>query len=327
MNRNKLVLELIENRKASFKKNYGRYYPDSEGNASFFLDKKRRLYKKIKQDKWLIMDDYLVSFSDWYIAYSQYARMQLDDKKLQKNAFCQSAWCSYKAMKVKTETARIRGIKKGPNTGFLPWQVLSWYGNLLLAGWQVEADEIMNLVLASKIGSPGIILDGGSTLDTFVFFLMELYCLWQGKTFRRGDFRHTAIYRKEFGDDVVFIYDPMLENWSTTDSKLLDNLVTQMCDYHVSRTVEQPKGIPKDEEDYYEFNRNAAHQLYPFEVLVWLKIRELAGLKNPSEFFHPLMNQPLAEPITDAPLKKPIEHEETNQILSLVLKHFPDAQL
>jgi hypothetical protein len=45
--------------------------------------------------------------------------------------------------------------------------------------------------------------------------------------------------------------------------------------------------------------------LFPHEILTFLRLREWAGLPNPSSFEHPLMNQPLAKLPEPVPLPQP----------------------
>lgn len=325
MNRNEEVLALIAKQKKFYKKNLGSNFPDDDGASKLWDMIQRRLQKRIDRGDIIMLDGTLRDFSNWYLGYSQYAWAKQGDKVLQQRCFAYSNWCAYHAVKVMSAMGKIRGQINAP---FSSGEVLLWWANCLLSGWAEEADTIMVLALQSTNDSDnqGIMGEGGNSLEAFPFFLMELYCLWQNRPFERKDFSHTAVYAHVFDYAVPFVYDEVLLHWNTRDLSQVDSLVTVMADYHVSRTVEQTEETPEEEEMDYEFS-DIYYRFYPFEILAWLKIRALVGLDNPHSFSHPLMNQPLAEAITDTPLSRPTDHKETQQILALVKQNYPNAQL
>ncbi len=321
MDRNKHVMQLIKKQSDFYKENVGWLFPSKTKESELWQETKEELEEMLEEDDPVLADINLMDFSDWYLRYSQYVWVEVIDKKLQKKAFSHGSWCGYKSIKVRAEVGRI---KKQINISFSSGKLLYCWSNLLLSGWYEEAAEVMKLALASTKDSDdhGIMGEGGYSLDAFSFFLMELYCLWQKKSFYRNNFRHPLIAHP----DTPFIYDEVLINWGTKDLQQVDDLVSIMADYHLSRTTEQDEDTDEEDEDHFEFS-DSDYRLYPFEILAWLKIRSLSGLPNPDQYTHPLMNQPLAEPITDTPLPRPTNHKETNQILDLVCKHYPTARL
>jgi hypothetical protein len=68
---------------------------------------------------------------------------------------------------------------------------------------------------------------------------------------------------------------------------------------------------------------------FPYEVLVWLKLREKAGLKNPKNFSHPLMNTPIAKMFLSLkePLPKPSELPFAKELLEKLKEKCPDVEI
>jgi len=93
-------------------------------------------------------------------------------------------------------------------------------------------------------------------------------------------------------------YAQVLADWRTEDLAKVHDWVCQMAEYHV---VESDDSVP---DAVNEFDDTDA-QLFPYEILAYLRLREWNGLKNPDRFDHPLMNQPLAWLPEPVPLAQP----------------------
>ncbi len=321
MERSQFVLDLVSKKDSFYREKSDWIFSDEQNQSGLWESFTWLLDNMYTQDDPTLSDTILLRFAGWYLHYAQYAWARLGDKALQKKSFADAGWCAYQSIRVLVEVGRIRGRI---NLGFSSGDMMHWWTNLLLSGWYEEADEIMQYTLASTNDSDnqGVMGEGGNSLDTSSFFLMELYCLWKKKPFDRDDFDHPL----DNGLDTPFIYDEVLPHWNTKDLQQVDDLVSVMADYHLTRTIEQDEDTDEEDQDHFEFS-HPHHWLYPFEILAWLKVRSMSGLSNPDQYTHPLMNQPLAEPITDAPLPRPTNHKETNQILDLVCKHYPTARL
>lgn len=111
------------------------------------------------------------------------------------------------------------------------------------------------------------------------------------------------------------LYTSILDKWDTTDLDEVDSFVTLLCNNHLAISLEyQPK--PKDNEPFFYFVGGGIQesppeflslpfiQIAPYEVLAWLKMRELKGLENPKEYLHPLMNTKVAKMFSG--IKKPL---------------------
>jgi hypothetical protein len=93
-------------------------------------------------------------------------------------------------------------------------------------------------------------------------------------------------------------YAQVLADWRTNDTAKVKRWVEEMAEFHLRQT-----GTP-DPYGKQEFDHTDA-QLLPYEILAFLRLREWSNLPNPTEFDHPLMNQPLAYLPKDVPLPRP----------------------
>ncbi len=310
MSSNKQVLALIREMKKYYIEEKGWLYPDDTGKCGVWDMLQDDIQGVMENpEKYYMIDDYLKALSEWYLDYSQYACVHLNDPVLQKTAFAQSAWCGYQAAKVKGEFNRFRN-PLGMSSG----EVLLFWSNCILVGWFDEAIDIGERCL-KPAEKGGWLIRNGHAFDTASFFLLELHCLWQGIAFDKKAYSHPLFH------DIPFIYTDILKHWNTPDIDRVNDYINQMADYHLTQTEEE-----KDpDEDYFEFN-NTYNQLYPYEIMAWLKLREHLGIANPTQFIHPLMNQPLAKFIPGTPLEKP-DMEQVNALLAIVRNALPEAEI
>lgn len=87
------------------------------------------------------------------------------------------------------------------------------------------------------------------------------------------------------------VWDKALQNWRSKDMIFIDQLVSEMVDYHLSNT--QPIAVEGDEL-HVDFE-SKCFWIYPIEILALLRLREMHGLSNP-HLSHPLFSTtPLAK--------------------------------
>ena len=143
--------------------------------------------------------------------------------------------------------------------------------------------------------------DGFPTL-AFLFFLLAD---WYGVSVDRS---------AEIFADPAKMPDSLtaLKEWRTPDLDRLDALVSAMADFHIRNS--QGSLCPYVWEDF------DGDSSFPYEILAWLRIREWAGLENPTHFSHPLMQgvqavlPPRGLPRPEMPLLKAVMdkfHDET----------------
>jgi hypothetical protein len=88
---------------------------------------------------------------------------------------------------------------------------------------------------------------------------------------------------KHLEEDIPLPYARVLAQWNETNEKVIEQLVFLMCDTHME--LSQPGSIYS----------GCVDQLFPYEILAWLALRQQHGLENPEIFEHPLMNTPMVE--------------------------------
>ncbi len=115
----------------------------------------------------------------------------------------------------------------------------------------------------------------------------------------------------------------MLKQWDTQDPTEIDRLVYLLAEHHLEQTRSA-----KSNTEYYPFE-NPDNWLYPYEILSWLRIRELKGLENPKTFTHPLMNTEIAQFFLtlDIPLKKPKEVPYARELLERLQAICPEVEI
>ncbi|MEL6750328.1 MAG: hypothetical protein AAFO09_08630, partial [Pseudomonadota bacterium] len=189
MDREKTVLQLIKEHNEYYDLSVGGNYPDQQGKATLWNHFEEMLQQMLKEDDPTLADDQLQNLAEWYLNYAQYAWARSGDKDLQNRAFAYGSWCAYQAIQVCAEVGRI---EETVVPIFESGELMFWWSNLLLCGWEEETEQIMQLALDSNNDSDdkGIMGEGGYSLDTASFFLMELYCLWREESFNRNDFDH-----------------------------------------------------------------------------------------------------------------------------------------
>jgi hypothetical protein len=112
-------------------------------------------------------------------------------------------------------------------------------------------------------------------------------------------------------------YAEVLADWKTPDLSKVHNWVCVMADFHVQET----RNTAHDQID--EFDAEDT-MLFPYEILCWLRLREWAGLENPENFDHPLMQQPLAKLPAPVPLPIP-ETPLLDQVIAKFKLEYPNS--
>jgi hypothetical protein len=87
-------------------------------------------------------------------------------------------------------------------------------------------------------------------------------------------------------EDWMPAYYAALADWRSPDLTRIQDIVQAMCDFHIRNTRKNltPFVWLAFETDF----------IFPFEVLLLLRLREWIGLSNPTHYDHPMMNNPLA---------------------------------
>jgi len=181
----------------------------------------------------------------------------------------------------------------GKNGSILQDSAAMYFSMVVIAGWENSAkklgrvliDGLNTSLLDLQITAP----HKAGTLYRHFWFVMHLY---------EKAFDCPIDVKKYSYPDDMNPYQPVLNDWKTTDLKKVSQWVDAMADFHLQET----QNTAHDEID--EFDKES-QMLFPYEILCWLRLREWQGLSNPASFNHPLMQQPLALMPTSSPLPIP----------------------
>lgn len=177
--------------------------------------------------------------------------------------------------------------------------------NILCNKW--ENTKEMGRLLIDSLNAENCIIGRGLPTATRSWFLLDLFSFVSKIEIDKK----RAIAPKN--DKYEPFYD-VLQDWDTDDENLIDKHITILCEYHLIYAASEIDYANREER-----MRNfeiPCFQIFPYEILAWLKLREQHGLKNPTEFSHDLMNtkivkvflelgSPLDE-VEDLPFKKEV---------------------
>lgn len=197
---------------------------------------------------------------------------------------------------------------------------------LLLTG-NVKAFENIGNHLIDSLNGKSCIIKKGYQKSTISWFILKLYSLYADKEITL----HTLLQPKD-----TFPYDEVFKHWDTDNVNDVTKFVELLCDEHIAQAkldyaihYKEQYSDNDDERDpfgmtYKELFLVSLYQL-PFEILTWLRLRELKGLHNPTSFSHPLMNTPLARMFLElkTPLPKPSELPYAKELLAKLKEACP----
>jgi len=185
-----------------------------------------------------------------------------------------------------------------------------------------STNNIMDIgdILIDSVNAENCIINRGEYQAYGAWFIIELYSYYSGKEINK----RRALYPKK-GHNAP--YDMILKEWDTEDKEQVDTYITLLCNKYLESAI-----IPmtEDNEEEKRFQLEIPHlQLFPYEILSWLKLRELKGIKNPKTFTHPLMNTPIAKIFLDIkePLPKPKELPYAKELLEKLKEKCPDMEV
>jgi hypothetical protein len=198
-------------------------------------------------------------------------------------------------------------------------------GGLFLANhiinndWQ-STEETLDAYIASINGNSTII-GYGHPEHQEAWFILDLSAKVFGKTYD-----NTRAYLAEEYE----LFEEVLKVWDSEDTKTMLILVEKLCERHllINRIALQDR-YDKEEDGEGVMYVNVHNFIFPYEILAWLKLREKAGLKNATEFSHPLMNTTIAKMFLDIkePLPKPRELPFAKELLEKLKEQCPDVEI
>lgn len=130
----------------------------------------------------------------------------------------------------------------------------------LLLGWEEIAIKYGNVLIAMLYGKQ---YNGWNAAYKHVWFMLELFCKWQGIELDKS--------RLNFPADLG-LYSKALEHWDTKDLNLLTQLVDELSIFHIEQS---------DEDEYKDRTPDFASSdyfVFAIEIVLWLNIRTRLGL-------------------------------------------------
>ena len=166
------------------------------------------------------------------------------------------------------------------------------------------------MALVKSIEGKSCLIRRGTSDAMQAWFSMELVSHY----FQRPLETEQAYYPVKFSH-----YTNVLNEWDTLDLQKVDNHISLLAELHISTYV--------NDED--TFILVPFLKIFPYEILTWLKLRELKGLKNPKTFTHPLMNTPIAKMFLNIkePLLYPQELPYAKELLEKLKEQCPDVEI
>lgn len=200
----------------------------------------------------------------------------------------------------------------GKNGSVLENNAVQYFSLAVLAGQKEVAGRIGHALVR---GLDTSLLDlrhtdrheAGKTYRHF-WFLMHLY---EQASNDRFDIKNYS-----YPDDMS-PYAEVLTDWKTLDLDKVHKWVNAMADFHAQHTRNTAHDVIEEFDSEYVM-------LFPYEILCWLRLREWAGLENPEQFDHPLMQQPLARLPAPVPLPVP-DTPLLDKVIAKFRQEFPDS--
>ena len=192
----------------------------------------------------------------------------------------------------------------GNPPGLLFNNIMYWLANNLISLRYNEARQLTGIVIK---GLKTSFLEGGLNFKPTAWFILEL-C---NRNYSLNEDLTVFNYPTDMG-----VYKEVLTHWNTIDIVQVDNIVSKMCEFHLSSasfgTVNNVANI--------QFDR-AAEFVYAYEVLTWLSIRQMNRLPNPSQFQHPMMQEKLNQLPNEA--QKSFDENRFQKVMQQLKVKFP----
>jgi hypothetical protein len=201
-------------------------------------------------------------------------------------------------------------------------KAVAMFSTLILSQQWEKADQAMGHLIASLNGEECIIKNGN--VKNIVSWFVVLLC--------------AEIENKKLTINKVFIpknlkpYDEVVGHWNTEDMGLVDKLTYVLSESHIDNalmSIKLQEEAEDNDEKFFPELFSPTLFTFPYEILIWLLIRKKNGLKNPTEFSHPLMNTSLCRSLLA--LEKPFVSANplpfANELLTKLKDKIPDIDL
>lgn len=253
-----------------------------------------------------------------HFEYSVYAKLHLNDEELAKKHLSLATEYGYVCLEYGSQSC---GCFESKNPFIIMNKAIFMMSNLLLTH-QTERFHSIGNHLIDSLNGQSCIIKKGYQKSTISWFVLKLYSLYTDKEITL----HKLLQPKD-----TFSYDEVLKHWDTDNLNDVTKFVELLCDEHIAQAKLDYAIHVEEEFDSLKYRELFIVGLYllPYEILSWLRIRELKGLPNPTEFSHPLMNTPLAEMFLElkTPLDKPKELPYAKELLAKLKEACPQIKV
>ena len=190
----------------------------------------------------------------------------------------------------------------------------------------IKEDEAFNTSVENLIDSlngENCFIKKGYNKATTSWFVLKLYSLYSKK-----EITLHRLLQPKLEESFLIV----LEDWNSEDVDDVAMYIDILCNLHLLQAEHDLADADSDDAvnnlRYRELYLPAMYA-FPYEILTWLKLREKAGLKNPTEFSHPLMNTPIAKMFLDIkePLPKPTELPFAKELLKKLQEKCPNVEI
>lgn len=251
-----------------FNKNINEYYVDKKPLAGY-LALKYLLGNELEYSTFFVYNPDLQGYRD--------------------KALAQAARCMYHCVVLGESLSYMY-----PTPRFIDWGDANQYlAVVMLVGWEDKAKEMallyeksMQTYASDTTTQPDGIVDGGRDDYSGAWFIFELARKYWSLTIDP----EKVHYPENFGP-----YQAVLAQWDTHNVTQVEQWVSVLCDRHMEQAVD------------YESDQNGEFvgqntEMFPYEILFWLRLRSCLGLPNPARYSHPFMSVPEATvPLVDWP--------------------------
>jgi hypothetical protein len=173
------------------------------------------------------------------------------------------------------------------NPFFIQNKAVFHMSNLLLTN-NVSAFQIIGDKLIESLNGTNCIIKRGYKDSSISWLILKLYSKFSNKEIQINSLLEPNL-------DIT--HQKVIAQFDTTNTQDVKELVYSLCDKHIK--IAKENYIVHYEEQYgaqpnfegltYKELFLVSLYLLPYEVLVWLKLRELHGLQNPKQLQHPLL--------------------------------------
>ena len=300
--------DLLRSYEAFFTDERNGYYFPNEDSDGLLLEREKNFIARILDDSKDISESNLAmqrSFNTFNLL-GHYALASAEDRERFLENFALSSLYGYYAILLTQETR-----KYFEDVALIEQLYLCEYiASLLLCSWQKEVEISIDMVIQelNKENARFLMDVQDNQYNVILYFILELYAKMKNIELDTGELKLPSF---------TYPYDKVIESYDTVDVNEVDKWVYILCE----RRLE----FIKEDEKFQHITR----QLFPYEILTWIKLREEQGLENPKEYSHSLMNTPIAKMFLEIkePLPKPKELPYAKEILEKLKEKCPQIEI